>query len=61
MGQDELNTILQHDLVKAFRPSTLHNLEAGGDIKPIFVVAHGKRRNHVQRVAKPSLNFPFAL
>jgi hypothetical protein len=61
MGQGELDIILQHELVKAFRPNTLHNLQAGGDIKPIFAYAQGKKGTHVQRVAKPSLNFPFAL
>lgn len=61
MDRDELERILQHDLVKAFRPSTLHTLEAGGYIKPIFAFAQGKRGTHVQRVAKPSLSFPFAL
>jgi hypothetical protein len=61
MNSGELDKILQHDRIKAFRPSTLHNLEAGGHLKPIFAFAHGKRGIHVQRVAKPSLNFPFAL
>lgn len=61
MDQFSLDKILQHGLVKAFRPSTLHNLEAGGDIKPIFAFPNGKRGVHVQREAKPSLNFPFAL
>jgi hypothetical protein len=61
MAEDKLHTILQHDLVKAFRPSTLQSLEAGGDLKPIFAFPQGKRGIHVQRVAKPSLNFPFAL
>lgn len=61
MSQDELGTILQHKLVKAFCPRTLHYLENAGDIEPIFAYAQGRRGTHFQREAKPSLNFPFAL
>ncbi|KAH7078101.1 hypothetical protein BKA63DRAFT_552231 [Paraphoma chrysanthemicola] len=61
MAQDELDTILQHDLVKAFHPRILHDLETRGHIKPIFAFARGKKNTHVRRVAKPSLHFPFVL
>ncbi|KAH7385426.1 hypothetical protein DE146DRAFT_739530 [Phaeosphaeria sp. MPI-PUGE-AT-0046c] len=65
MGLDGLETIQQHELTKALRPSTVHetlyDLEEKKLINPLFMFAKGRKGVHVQRTCRPTLSFPFAV
>jgi hypothetical protein len=59
MDKSELENTMNHDLVRPFRRETLHNLEE--DIKPLFAYPQPRRGQHVSRMSKPSMAFPFAI
>jgi hypothetical protein len=61
MSDEKLNKIMRHDLVRPFRHDILHELEEAKYMEPLFAFPQPKKGNHVSRVSRSTINFPFIL